>query len=62
MIQYNIATLTKRQTESSVVEITDIHKACRTGDLSTIKHAYHLDPSPSTPRTRTWVGRRFSAQ
>ena len=45
MIQYNIATLTKRQTESSVVEITDIHKACRTGDLSTIKHAYHLDPS-----------------
>lgn len=45
MIQYNIATLSKRQNESSVVEITDIHKACRTGDLSTIKHAYHLDPS-----------------
>jgi Ankyrin repeats (3 copies)/SAM domain (Sterile alpha motif) len=45
MIQYNIATLSKRSVESSIVEITDLHKACRSGDLGTIKSAYKLDPS-----------------
>ena len=45
MIQYNISTLSKTKTDSSIIEISDIHKACRTGDLSTIKRAYHLDPS-----------------
>ncbi|OMJ68134.1 hypothetical protein SteCoe_34499 [Stentor coeruleus] len=45
MIQYNISSISRRPTETSVVEITDIHKACRTGDLETIKRAFHVDPS-----------------
>lgn len=45
MIQYNITTHPAKKSDSGIVSITDIHKACRTGDLATIKAAYHSDPS-----------------
>ena len=50
MIKYNIATISKRSTESSIVDIIDIHKACRSGDLATIKRSYHLDPTKINTR------------
>lgn len=45
MIQYNITTNPAKNRDTGLIPITDIHKACRSGDLTTIKSAYHSDPS-----------------
>lgn len=45
MIKYNITTHPAKSNDVNLITITDIHKACRTGDLATIKYSYHCDPT-----------------